>query len=117
MPKSTPRKLKTQSMINSNENQAYLLTNRERSKYGLRPLLWSHQLHAVARNHSINMARMQQMWHTNRFIENAAQNIWAPQQVLFDWMNSPKHRNNILNPNLTKNGVGYYNGYWTQVFG
>jgi uncharacterized protein YkwD len=106
-------------MVNQFENQAYLLTNQERSKYGLRPLSWNHQLHAVARNHSINMARMQQLQHTgsHMFAENIAAGQWTPQRVLFDWMNSREHRNNILNPNLTEIGIGYYNGYWTQFFG
>ena len=38
------------------------------------------------------------------------------------WMNSPGHRENILNPDLTELGVGFYQGsgsyryYWTQCF-
>ncbi|CAI2184018.1 15555_t:CDS:2 [Funneliformis geosporum] len=33
------------------------------------------------------------------------------------WMNSPRHRENILNPVFTNLGVAFCGGtYWTQVF-
>ena len=117
------------------ESQVYHLTNQERSKYGLCPLLWNTQLYLAARNHSIDMAIMQRMSHTGSNGSNisyrvkaqiypysmVAENIAAaqktPQQVLSSWMNSPGHRNNILNPNFIEIGIGYCNGYWTQVFG
>lgn len=38
-----------------------------------------------------------------------------PKQIVIDWMNSPGHRANILNPSLTHIGVGialtHQNGY------
>jgi uncharacterized protein YkwD len=41
--------------------------------------------------------------------------------VMNGWMNSPGHRQNILNSNYTELGVGLVQGqgglYWVQVFG
>lgn len=53
--------------------------------------------------------------------ENIAWGQSSPEEVMRGWMNSEGHRANILNPNFTKIGVGYYrntNGrnYWTQLF-
>ena len=122
-------------MIHQFENQVYQLTNQERSKYGLHPLSWNLQLYTAAKNHSIDMARMQRMSHTgsngsdvsyrtkvqgypySMVAENVAGGQRTPQEVLFSWMNSSGHRRNILNLNYTKIGVGFHNGYWTQVFG
>jgi uncharacterized protein YkwD len=48
--------------------------------------------------------------------ENIAKGQRSPQEVMTSWMNSPGHRQNILNPNFTKIGVAYYNGEWVQEF-
>ena len=60
--------------------------------------------------------------------ENIAAGYMTAQEVVDGWMNSPGHRENILNPNYTEIGVGYYylendtgiinyNRYWSQSFG
>ena len=53
--------------------------------------------------------------------ENIAYGQKTPEQVMEGWMNSQGHRANILNPNFTAIGVGYYQNsrgvsYWTQLF-
>jgi uncharacterized protein YkwD len=56
--------------------------------------------------------------------ENVACGHSSPQQVVKAWLNSPGHRDNILNSNFTKIGVGLeknvgngYKGYsWSQLF-
>jgi uncharacterized protein YkwD len=48
--------------------------------------------------------------------ENIAKGQRSPQEVMDAWMNSQGHRENILSPNFTMIGVGYYNGYWVQEF-
>lgn len=53
--------------------------------------------------------------------ENIAWGQRSPEEVMNGWMNSEGHRANILNPNFTKIGVGYYQNaagrnYWTQLF-
>jgi len=47
--------------------------------------------------------------------ENIARNGNAA-GVVGRWMNSPGHRKNILNPKYNSFGVGYREGYYTQVF-
>lgn len=55
--------------------------------------------------------------------ENVAHGYETPDLVMTAWMNSPHHKENILNCTYTQIGVGYVptetnNGpYWTQQFG
>ena len=60
--------------------------------------------------------------------ENIAAGQASAEQVVREWMESPSHRENILDPEFTELGVGYYflendtgeinfNNYWTQTFG
>lgn len=56
--------------------------------------------------------------------ENIAAGQRTPQEVMNAWMDSPGHRENILNPDFTYLGVGYVPGntesdyatYWVQLF-
>lgn len=57
--------------------------------------------------------------------ENIAAGYPTPQHVFDGWMESPGHRENILNPNYTYIGIGYYyknndenkyEHYWVQLF-
>lgn len=60
----------------------------------------------------------------NTIGENIAYGQKTPEEVVRGWMNSPGHRQNIMNPNFTEIGVGHvvnqgsnskYN-YWVQLF-
>ncbi|HEY9661942.1 MAG TPA: CAP domain-containing protein, partial [Allocoleopsis sp.] len=48
--------------------------------------------------------------------ENIAHGQQTPEDVVNSWMNSSGHRANLLNPAYQDIGVGFANGYWTQVF-
>lgn len=55
--------------------------------------------------------------------ENIAAGYITPESVVEGWMNSEGHRDNIMNPEFTKIGVGYYYNsecmyvyYWSQFF-
>ena len=55
--------------------------------------------------------------------ENVAIGQASPKKVMTDWMNSPGHRKNILNPQYKELGVGYcYRAdskakhHWAQIF-
>lgn len=135
-PESTPEADASSSF----EQQVFQLVNQERAKQGLSPLTWNEDLANVARAHSKDMNDRKFMDHTNpdglspfdrmknygikytRAAENIAAGQTTPQAVMNGWMNSSGHRANILNPNLTQIGVGYYKGngpyktYWTQCF-
>ncbi len=127
-------------------NRVVELTNVERSQQGLAPLTFNPQLAAAAQVHSASMGMGDFMDHTNprdgtlagdrvtmqgynyqTVAENVAGGQPTPEQVVREWMNSPSHRVNILNPAVTEIGVGYhvqdndtgnvnFVHYWTQVF-
>jgi len=55
--------------------------------------------------------------------ENIAAGQRTPEDVVDSWMNSQGHRENILNPDFGKIGIGYfyapnshYAHYWVQIF-
>jgi uncharacterized protein YkwD len=117
------------------------LINQERQSHGLGTLSSQSQLTTAARNHSADMACNSFFSHTGSdgslpwdrvtalgySYSAIAENIFAGSssaQTAFDaWMNSPGHRDNMLNPDYTEIGVGYrywatspYSAYTTAVF-
>jgi uncharacterized protein YkwD len=114
------------------------LTNLERTRRGLQPLRQSSQLRLAALRHSANMARQNRMEHEldgagpaeridltgyrwTACAENIALGYSGARTVVQGWMQSPGHRRNILNPNVTEIGVSMVldrvgRPYYTQVF-
>ncbi|HLL74258.1 MAG TPA: CAP domain-containing protein [Pyrinomonadaceae bacterium] len=128
---------------NSSERRAFELVNEERRARGQEPLVWDAELTQLARRHSENMARRNFFSHTDpegldtadraavggvcgwrAIAENIAYNQGFDDPVGFAverWMQSPKHRENILRPVFTHAGIGVSRGadgrvYFTQVF-
>jgi uncharacterized protein YkwD len=127
---------------NGLERQAFDLVNSQRAKNGLPPLVWDGELCRVARLHSENMGRHNFFEHegpdgtdlldrvTARNImwkslgENIAYNQGHNDPVglaVNQWMQSPKHRANILRRNFTHTALGVARTsdgrvYLTQVF-
>ncbi|MBE3007702.1 CAP domain-containing protein [Microbispora sp. NEAU-D428] len=119
------------------ENEVVRLTNAERAKAGCGPLKHDPRLRAAAYAHSANMSAQNKMEHVldgrdpgyritlagytwRAYGENIAKGYGTAQAVVQGWMNSPGHRQNILNCNYTDIGVGYVAAggpYWTQDFG
>lgn len=121
-------------LLNSDfEKRVLKLTNKERSKRGLKKLKWDETLAYAARYHAKDMAVDNYFDHDSydrkgqRLIRSCsiferieafinypylAENISAgrstPEDVVEAWMKSKGHRKNILNKNMTKLGVGYY---------
>ncbi|MFB7052177.1 CAP domain-containing protein [Streptomyces vinaceus] len=113
------------------------LVNQERAKVGCSALTVNPELTAAALNHSQDMASHSTMSHTGSdgsdpgeritrsgfnwmtYGENVAYGYSTPEQVMTGWMNSPGHRENILNCAFKEIGVGLAqpNSYWTQDFG
>lgn len=122
------------------------LTNQFRISNGVDPLSVDIDLTESAQQHSENMALQDFFDHTDpnglRSVDRAenagyetgfvGENIGAgyrtPQDVVNGWINSPGHRDNMLNAEYNEIGVGYffleddtgsftYQSYWTQVFG
>lgn len=119
------------------------LTNQERSKAGLQPLVLEDHLSASAQWKAQDMADRNYFDHADGsgrdFVDRAEQygyadwtylgeNIAAgqrnPEEVVQEWMASPGHRKNILKPQFHEIGIGYateahssYKRYWVQEFG
>jgi uncharacterized protein YkwD len=127
----------------SQERRAFDLINRERASRGETQLVWDAELASMARQHSENMARDNFLSHTDRsgrdtdaraaacgvcgwraLAENIAYNQGFDDPVGFAverWMDSAKHRDNILRAGFTHAGLGIAKAadgsvYFTQVF-
>ena len=136
-PRSRPSRPTSDPNVNVSgyENRVIELTNQERRKRGLSPLRHNNKLAAAAQKYSRHMATHNFLSHRGKdgstvgdrikaqgyrfstWAENIAKGHRTPEDVVRGWMNSSGHRRNILNPRLREIGVGYYNRYWTQVFG
>lgn len=110
--------------IDENSENAMLdLINKDRAKANLSPLTLDYNLRIAARLHSIDMAKNGYFSHVDlagrtpadRMIEGgvtfwmAGENIaLAPNYELAEigFMNSPKHRDNILDPRFGRIGIG-----------
>lgn len=123
----------------SYEQMVVQLVNVERQKNGLPELYYDSAISDVARTKSADMAVNSYFSHYSptygmasdmllsfgitwtAWGENIASGQDTPEMVVSQWMNSPSHRENILSPNFTFLGVGYYvdssgTPYWTQMF-
>ena len=126
-------------------NQIIKYSNQERSKHGVHPLTYHPKLTQAAQGHSEEMRDMRYMDHQSpthgretphkrvlltgfrprtvgenlarmdRYDEKA-----LAQATVRDWMNSPPHRKNLLDPDYHLIGIGIarnrYRVYITQVF-
>ncbi len=124
------------------ENEVARLVNVERSKAGLGTLKLNWELSRCARYKSADMAQpppkgyfdhrsptygspFQMMESFGLRFSAAGENIAygqrTPAEVMGDWMGSPGHRSNIMNPSYNEIGVGLAKNnkgvcYWTQQF-
>jgi uncharacterized protein YkwD len=123
----------------SREERVLVMVNQARADYGLAPVEWHDGAAAVALEHSQDMAARNFFDHVNPegqtpgdrlaegnveltgWGENIAAGYLTADAVMEGWMNSPGHRDNILNPMWTHLGVGVTDPvqpgpYWTQNF-
>ncbi len=90
-----------QSKVEALEHEVLTLVNSERSSRGIAPLVWDNKLHEIAREHSEEMARRGELFHSSMY-EPYAENCWGggpgsfyyntPSDIVNSWMGSPKHR-------------------------
>jgi hypothetical protein len=98
-------------------------TNEDRAQHGLEPLRWDPALARAAQAHANQMVRHGELSHqyagepdlvaragqNGAHFSTVAENIAvasSPQVVESEWMHSPPHRHNILDPSLTTIGIG-----------
>lgn len=114
------------------------LVNAARQRVGAAPLTLAPPLNSAAQNHAQDLANHQRLSHSGsngstlrsridatgynwRAIgENVAMGQPTAAEVMNSWMNSPGHRQNLLNPTFTELGLGLAEAggrrYWVQVF-
>jgi uncharacterized protein YkwD len=139
MPRRITPKHKIKENFTPQEIELVDLTNKVRTDAGLTPLKINAHLTHAARKHSARMARKQKLAHLvkgkdfhfrlkkvgytfARAGENVGRSKGCSSHVINMWMNSPGHRNNILNPAFKDIGIGISTSekgekYFTQVFG
>lgn len=117
--------------------QVLALVNAERVKEGLAPLAWNQAAAGAAALRAQEIVTLFEHDRPNGtqcftalneagvpFMtagENIAAGHQTPEAVVSEWMNSPGHRENIMNPSFTQLGVGIafgggYGIYWVQLF-
>lgn len=125
------------------ERRAFDLVNAERRARGESSLVWDEELSQMARQHSMEMARSGNLDHRGLDGRDMAERARAMgvrgwkvlgENIAFNqgfndpsgfavqrWMGSTKHRDNILNGQFTRTGIGVARAsdgsiYFTQVF-
>jgi hypothetical protein len=116
-----------QLQTNDSERQLFEALNRERATQGLGALQWDNALFKAARHHALLMLNLNRLEHQlpsesslERRLSEAgarfaaiAENIAIgpnPRTIHAGWMDSPGHRNNILDPRLTSVGIAAVRG-------
>jgi uncharacterized protein YkwD len=121
------------SYISELEKSIFRFTNEMRRKHSLAPLGWDRSLCAVARAHSADMLQRGYFSHVDpegrtprdrvqkgfsHPFSLAGENIWSgsgqepgnlpllAKIIVENWISSPGHRQNLLNPEYTHVGVG-----------
>ena len=141
-PEQNPGSGSTEENVPEDSEHAFIqrvvdLVNVERTKEGLSPLTVNKKVQAAAQvrakeceqyfshtrpNGSSFATALREQGVTYRNTgENIAWGQRTPEEVVTAWMNSAGHRKNIMNPNFTTIGVGYYENargtdYWCQLF-
>ncbi|WP_078596798.1 CAP domain-containing protein [Evansella clarkii] len=116
------------------EDQVVEIVNSHRANNGLSPLQHRADLKNVAHRKAEDMINSDYFSHNSpnygspfdmmrtygisysAAAENIAKGQTTPEQVMNSWMNSPGHRQNILNGQFDSIGVGFYQGAWVQLF-
>lgn len=124
----------------------FALVNNEREKHNLTPLRRNRRLDVAAQMHAQDMADRQYFDHASpegelfdvrirragypevtsdscrcsigvQYAENIALGQPTAARVVQAWMDSPLHRENILDPTFEDVGYGKVGAYWVQEFG
>jgi uncharacterized protein YkwD len=113
------------------EETILALVNEARVTNGLSALVRIDTMDALALEHSQDMAKagilshdgfdaradsIERLLGSSYVGENVAVGYESAKAFVDGWLNSPGHRANIMNSSYRRTGVGYYEGYATQIF-
>ena len=98
------------------DDAAIAAFNAYRVRCGLRPCALDNNLQNIAQNHSNQMYRRQQMYHSGT--AGVAENVYMGSSygvhAVQAWINSPPHRANMVGP-YTRVGIAHTGGFYTMV--
>ncbi len=113
------------------EQEIFDLVNEARVGEELEPLTWAGEMGTLALEHSRYMEGVGAISHdgfqdradevlreleASRVGENVAMGYPSAEAFANAWLASEGHRENILNPLFKRTGIGYFEGYATQIF-
>lgn len=113
------------------EQEILDLINAVRADAGLKPLARNSMMDALALQHSKDMNAARLLSHdgfqtrakeimgelaASHVGENVAVGYSSASAFVEGWLGSKGHRDNIMNPSFAWTGIGYFNGYATQIF-
>jgi hypothetical protein len=122
------------SALSPAERILFTATNQARADQGLPPLKWDGTLAQAAQAHAVLMVQNSELSHhysgepdlaqraaqAGAHFQTIAENIAmgpSPEVIQKEWMKSPQHRANILDPTLNAVGIAVikYGSYWYAV--
>jgi len=113
------------------EQEIFDLINAARADEGLLPLARNSTMDGLALQHSKDMYAAHLLSHdgfhtraneirsglgASQVGENVAVGYSSAKAFVVGWLGSKGHRDNIMNSSYTRTGIGYFDGYATQVF-
>jgi uncharacterized protein YkwD len=109
------------------QSDAFKIVNDARMKAGLSPLKNDAKLAALAKEHCVNMQKLNILSHDGfdsrmrrssySYVgENVAEGYHSAQSLVDGWLSSPGHRKNIMDPNFRYAGLAYVDGWADQMF-
>ncbi len=113
------------------EQEILDLINAARADEGLKPLARNSMMDALALQHSKDMNAARLLSHdgfqtrakeimgelaASHVGENVAVGYSSASAFVEGWLGSEGHRHNIMNASFARTGIGYFDGYATQIF-
>lgn len=127
-------KVTVESLITNYTNKVVNLVNEERTEFGVGKLKTDATLTKAAQARARELAEGSYVEHSRPngdsyltvfseykikycgAMENLARGQETPVDVMKSWMGNSGNKASILNSDYTHIGVGYYDGYWVQLF-
>jgi uncharacterized protein YkwD len=132
-PLNTPAPNPLDKIMTKEEADIFDQVNQARAASGLNPLIWNAKLQGVAYRKVSDMIEQNYFGHAapdgrhswymfaeagvGGYIgENLAAKYGTKYDIVKEWMLSPKHRENILDPHFVRAGLANRNKYWAMEF-
>ena len=107
--------------LNADTPEVLSLVNDQRVAAGCKPLTVDGSMTGFAQDHANWMNNGGGLVHSLLgapiMAENIAQGYDTPRNLVDAWLDSPRHKANLLNCAYTRTGIGVSGNYWDEVLG